>query len=62
MCSVASYFFQLLLFINFSMLKSPSASWRIIFAPTVKEFVGIGFADPPAGGFHVAIKKQFLYT
>jgi hypothetical protein len=24
--------------------------------------VAIGFADPPAGGFHFAIKKQIIYT
>jgi hypothetical protein len=27
-----------------------SASWRMT----------IGFADPPAGGFHLAVKKQIL--
>jgi hypothetical protein len=29
-----------------------------MFTLSENDYVAIGFADPPAGGFHLAVKKQ----
>jgi hypothetical protein len=33
-----------------------------IFTKTENERLGIGFADPPAGGFHAIFKNQILFA